>query len=174
MDSRTPPGIGQKCNRTPAWGEEISGRPGLQILLIALGRKGDPAVRGKQFWSGKGGTGLMEELPNMIGHGLLFWGGEVKVCALWKEFFGDAEHQATQGCNEEGRMEWILTFWHHHHLLLALCRRGGRWWPGYYRIGQAPASHPVHTGSRFIVHILPGKRPGSGSQPASAEKSIGC
>jgi len=124
VDSSTLPGIGQKCNRTSAWGEEISGRWGLQTLLIALGRKGDPAALGKQFWSRKGGTGLMEELPNMIGHGLLLWRGEVKVCALWKEFFGDAEHQATQGCGEEGR------------------------------IGQAPASHPRQfmVGRPITVH----------------------
>ncbi|MGH7351958.1 MAG: hypothetical protein ACREJJ_06235 [Candidatus Methylomirabilales bacterium] len=47
---------------------------------------------------------------NMIGQGLLFWGGEVKVSALGKEFFGHDEHQLTHGCDEEGRMEWILTF----------------------------------------------------------------
>ena len=46
----------------------------------------------------------------MIGHGLLFRGDQVKVCALGKEFFGDAEHQLTQRRDEEGRMEWILTF----------------------------------------------------------------
>ena len=83
---------------------------GLQILFISLERKADALARQEQIWSRKDGLRLKEEGPNTVGHGLLFRGDQVKVCALGKEFFGDAEHQLTQRRDEEGRMEWILTF----------------------------------------------------------------
>ncbi len=89
---------------------------GLEIFLLPLRREGSFTSGVEKSRYREGSLGLVEEISNVIGHGLLFYGGEVKVCSPRKDFLGNAEHQLTQRGGEEGCMEGILTFWHDRHL----------------------------------------------------------
>lgn len=101
-------------NVFPAAAPGVAG--GLEVFLLSLGREGRFASGVEKSRYREGGLGLVEEISNVIGHGLLFYGGEVKVCSLRKDFLGNAEHQLTQRGGEEGCMEGILSFWHDRHL----------------------------------------------------------